>query len=96
MIRYFIRRRAMKKFIPLKYIIVMHILFLIIPSLLILIFYIIGFNDVTIAISIFLGFLIIIEPFVYIKNQENASIVFENKQIINHINDGTSNFGWAE
>ena len=75
----------------------MIVLFFLIPgSLIILISCIIGFNDVTVGICMFLGFLIIVGPVTYFNNVENASIVFENQQIINYMNDGTSNFGWAE
>lgn len=87
----------MKRFVPLKYILGMIVLFFLIPgSLIILISCIIGFNDVTVGICMFLGFLIIVGPVTYFNNVENASIVFENQQIINYMNDGTSNFGWAE
>ena len=87
----------MKKFVPSKYIIGMTLLFFIIPMTLICILVcIIGLNDLTTAICIFLSTIIIIGPVVYYKNQENASIVITNDQITNYINDGTSNFGWTE
>ena len=87
----------MKRFVPFKYILGMCVLFFIVPlSIMIFMLCIIGANEVTIPICIFLSGLIISGPFAYLKNQNNASIVFENGQIINYINDGTSNFGWAE
>ena len=87
----------MKRFVPLKYILVMITLFFILPLLIILLMlYIIGLNKVTISVCMFLSVLIISGPYAYYKNRENASIVFKNRQIINYINDGTLNFGWAE
>ena len=88
----------MKRVVPLKYIFGMITLFVIVPaSLIFLMLYAIGANDVTIAMCLFLGFLAIVGgPYAYYSNQENASIVFENGQIINYMNDGTLNFGWAE
>ena len=87
----------MKRFVPLKYILVMITLFFILPLLAILLMlYIIGLNKVTISVCMFLSVLIISGPYAYYKNRENASIVFKNRQIINYINDGTLNFGWAE
>jgi hypothetical protein len=87
----------MKRFVPLKYILVMITLFFILPLLTILfMLYIIGLNKVTISVCMFLSVLIISGPYAYYKNRENASIVFKNRQIINYINDGTLNFGWAE
>ncbi len=75
----------------------MTVLFLVVPlSFILLITYVIGVNDFTIAINIFLSALIFFGPFAYFKNQENASIIIKNNQIINYINDGTSNFGWTE
>ena len=82
----------MKRFVPLKYILGMIVLFFIVPVTVIFLI----LNDETIAICIFLGALPIVGLPVYYKNQENASIVFTEGQIINYINDGTSNFGWAE
>ena len=87
----------MKKYVPIKYIIGIIGLFFIIPILLILLMVlIIGLNNLTIPISIFLVFLIIIGPIVYCKNQENASVIIKDNKITNNINDGTSNFGWTE
>lgn len=88
----------MKRFVPLKYILLMITMFLVIPlTLLLLIVFVIGFiNKFTIAVAMFFGAIIISGPFVYVYNQENASILIENNQIINYINDGTNNFGWAE
>ena len=56
----------------------------------------VGLNDLIVAIGVFLGGLIIIGPFVYFKNRENASIVIENNTLTNYMNDGTANFGWTE
>ncbi len=87
----------MKKFVPLKYIIGMTVLFIVNPLVLILlIVYIIGLNNFTIAICIFSGSFVVIGPITYFLNQENASVVFKDKKIINYMNDGTLNFGWAE
>ena len=87
----------MKRFVPLKYILGMCTLFLAVPIIAIsLLLYVIGINDVTIAICIFLVALVIIGPFVFFKNLENASILFKEGKIVNYINDGTANFGWAE
>lgn len=87
----------MKRFVPLKYILGMCALFLVLPTIAIsLLLYFIGVNDVTIAICIFLGVLVISGPFVYFQNLENTSILFEEGRIVNYINDGTANFGWAE
>lgn len=87
----------MKRFFPLKYVLGMGVLFLIVPLLgLSWIVYNAELNDVTITICFFLVGLIICGPVAYFQNQENASIVFEKGQIINYINDGTLNFGWAE
>ncbi|MBR7151951.1 MAG: hypothetical protein IKD02_06425 [Clostridia bacterium] len=87
----------MKRFVPLKYVLGMGVLFLIVPLLgLSWIVYNAELNDVTITICFFLVGLIICGPVAYFQNQENASIVFEKGQIINYINDGTLNFGWAE
>lgn len=87
----------MIKFFPLKYVLGMIALFNIIPiSLILIIIFAIGLSDLTVVICMFLGFLVIIGPFVYLKNQENASIIIQNNRIINYINDGTLNYGWAE
>ena len=89
--------KTMKKFVPLKYILGMIALFLIIPmSIILLIAFVIGYNDFTVAISIFLGALVISGPFTYFHNQECASIVIHNNTITNYISDGTDNFGWCE
>lgn len=86
-----------KKYIPLKYVLGMAMLFVLIPILcILLIIFVIGFSKLTITISMFLGVLIISGPIAYFKNQENASVVFENDTITNYMNDGTSNFGWTE
>ena len=87
----------MKKYVPLKYLLGMILMFFIAPIVIVLLMvFVIGLNDFTIAISLFFGALFLLGPFVYFKNQENASIVIKNNTITNHINDGTSNFGWTE
>ncbi len=88
----------MKKFVPLKYILGMIGLCFIIPvsSLIIMFLCDVEWNRVTIALAGALGFIIIGGPVVYFLNQENASIVIENNQLINLINDGTKNDGWTE
>ena len=87
----------MKKFVPFKYILGMIALFFVIPmSFILLIVFEIGFNDLTIAITMFLVALILSGPIAYYYNQGNASIVIENNSITNDLNDGTLNFGWTE
>ena len=87
----------MKKYVPLIYILGMLGLFLIIPiTVIFLIIFIVGINDLTSAICMFLGLLVIIGPFIYIKNEDNASIVIRNNTLTNYINDGTLNFGLTE
>ena len=87
----------MKRYVPLKYILGMIVLFFIIPSTLIyVLIYFVGLNKLTISICILLVFFVIFSPVVYYKNQENASIVVTHNKIINYMNDGTMNFGWEE
>lgn len=87
----------MKKYIPFKYILGMIGLFLVMPIIMIFILLkLIGVYDITIAFSLFFGFLIIIGPLVYVKNLINASVVVDKDTITNNINDGTLNFGWTE
>ena len=65
----------MIKFVPLKYVLGMIALFNIIPiSLILIIIFAIGLSDLTVAICMFLGFLVIIGPFVYLKNQVSMTI----------------------
>jgi len=88
----------MKKYVPLKYILGMIALFFVIPlSLILLIIFVIGFNDLTIAITIFLcGTIILLGPAAYYHNQESASIVIQNNTITNYMADSTLNHGWTE
>ena len=87
----------MKRFVPIKYILGMTALFFVLPLLLILLItFVIGFNDFTIAITIFLVALMISGPFVYIWNLGATSIVIKDGRLYNNIIDGTSNNGWIE
>ena len=87
----------MKRFIPLKYVLGMAVLFLILPvSLILLINLTLELTDITSRICIFLGCQIIAGPFVYCWNQENACIIIQNNTIKNCMSDGTLNFRWTE
>ena len=87
----------MKRFVPLKYLFGMIILFIVAPiSTTLLLISLTGWTELTITITIFMAALVIVGPIVYHQNQENASVVIHNNMITNYINDGTRNFGWTE
>ena len=89
----------MKKFVPLKYILGMILIFFVIPiTILLSIVFVVGMkSDLAIGVSIFCGAVILIlGPYACVKNQENSSLIITKDKIMNYINDGTLNFGWEE
>lgn len=87
----------MKRYVPYKYILGMIALYLVMPvTIVLLIYYLWELNDFSVPVIMFCATLILAGPFVFIKNLENASIIIGNNMLTNYVNDGTSNFGWAE
>lgn len=87
----------MKKYVPFKYVLGMVGLYVIMPVLMIYVLLeLIGIYSFTIGLSLLFVGLIIIGPFVFAMNSENASVIIDESTITNYMNDGTRNFGWTE
>lgn len=87
----------MKRFTPLFYLILLSTIYVLLPSVIITILWVVvGTSIISIMGSIFCGGLIVLYPIVLYQNRENASVVISQNAIENYINDRTSNFGWIE
>lgn len=86
-----------KRYTPGKYLLGVTLLYICLPGLIaFLALFIGGTSELAIGICVICALLVLLLPYVLVRNRGNASVIITPTQVTNHIYDGTKNSGWTE